>query len=63
MLYFVISRKVKTQLKCKERLIQCVEELLGLMNVSEVVCDFSWHYGHFCQVILCGGAVSRVGRS
>ena len=36
LLCFIISRKVKMQLKCKKRFVQCTEKVLGLMNVPEV---------------------------
>ena len=33
LLHFIISRKVKMQLKCKKRFVQCMEQVLWLIEL------------------------------
>ena len=62
---FIISRKLKTQLKLKKKkkdLCHVWRRRCDWLNVSKVVCKISWYYWHFGQIIFCCGAVLGIGR-
>ena len=44
---FINSRKVKTQLKCKKRFMQCRRRCCDWSNVSKVICEVSW----YCHIL------------
>ena len=62
-LCFISSIMVTMWLKCKIKdLCNVWRKCCDWPNVSKVVCKVSWYFWYFGQIILCCGAVLRIGR-
>ena len=62
--FFMISRKGKnaTETQNKKGLCSVWRRCCDWSNTSEVVCEVSWYYCHFGQIVPCCGAVLCIGR-
>ena len=59
--YALLLQEDKNATEMQKQFVQCTGKVLWLTERVKVVCEVSWYYGHFGQIILCCGAVLCIG--